>query len=410
MQKTFLEFFAGIGLFRLGLELEGWTCLWANDITQDKFDTYAANFGGEDFFVGDVWKVNAGDLPAPAALATASFPCTDLSVAGEREGLKGSESGTVGAFLNILHALRRKKRAPPLVVLENVVGLLTSHEGADVRGLVWELNRAGYTVDLVLIDAVHFVPQSRPRVFLIGVDDKLAPRFFTATSSTCDELEFRAILNESHDLRPRVVRDTVMSSVDLRWGIRRLPKLPTHKHRLADLVEDMPDESPHWWAADQVSRLLSQMSEKHISTVNIWKQADSYRYGTVYRRVRKTGSMAELRSDGIAGCLRTPRGGSSKQIVVRAGRGRVDARWMTPREYGRLQGVPDSFVHSDNPTKAYFGYGDAVCVPVIRWLASKYAVPALELVSSPRRVGGVWGSAGARRVSYRSRKVRKLSD
>lgn len=76
-----------------------------------------------------------------------------------------------------------------------------------------------------------------------------------------------------------------------------------------------------------------------------------------------------MRTDGLAGCLRTPKGGSSKQIVLRAGNGEVRARWMTPREYGRLQGVPDSFIIPENDIDAYFGFGDAVCVPAVEWLA-----------------------------------------
>ena len=98
------------------------------------------------------------------------------------------------------------------------------------------------------------------------------------------------------------------------------------------------------------------------------KDNNKYFYGTLYRRVRNGTTFAELRYDGIAGCLRTPRGGSSKQIIVRSGKGENRFRWMTPREYGRLQGVPDDFWTPENNNKAYFGYGDAVCVPAISWI------------------------------------------
>jgi DNA (cytosine-5)-methyltransferase 1 len=80
-------------------------------------------------------------------------------------------------------------------------------------------------------------------------------------------------------------------------------------------------------------------------------------------------SMAELRTDGVAGCLRTPRGGSSKQILICAGKGSWSVRLLTPREYARLQGVRDTFLLPDNANKGYFAMGDAVCVPVIRFIA-----------------------------------------
>lgn len=90
--------------------------------------------------------------------------------------------------------------------------------------------------------------------------------------------------------------------------------------------------------------------------------------GTIYRRVREGKSRSEIRTDGLAGCLRTPRGGSSKQIVFTAGKGKIGMRWMTPREYARLQGCPDYPIEV-NRNEALWGFGDAVCVPVISWIA-----------------------------------------
>jgi DNA (cytosine-5)-methyltransferase 1 len=90
--------------------------------------------------------------------------------------------------------------------------------------------------------------------------------------------------------------------------------------------------------------------------------------GTIYRRVREGRSRSEIRTDGLAGCLRTPRGGSSKQIVFLAGEGKIRMRWMNPREYARLQGCPDYPITVDR-NEALWGFGDAVCVPVIGWIA-----------------------------------------
>ena len=88
--------------------------------------------------------------------------------------------------------------------------------------------------------------------------------------------------------------------------------------------------------------------------------------------MRKGKTTAEVRFDGIAGCLRTPRGGSSKQILARSGKGAIDFRLLTPREYARLQGVNDEFILSENDNESFFAMGDAVCVPAISWIAQNY--------------------------------------
>jgi DNA (cytosine-5)-methyltransferase 1 len=100
-------------------------------------------------------------------------------------------------------------------------------------------------------------------------------------------------------------------------------------------------------------------------------------YATVFRRVRKDRSMAEVRTDGVAGCLRTPRGGSGRQILIEAGKGRFAVRLITPRECARLMGAPDFTIKAPQ-NQAFFGFGDAVCVPVIRWIGDNYLSPLFE--------------------------------
>src|SRR5271165_3154608 len=93
--KTFCEFFAGIGLVREGLELSGWECVYANDISGRKQEAYEARFGKSDHFhLGDVWNTDEvlRRIPARPALATASFPCIDMSLAGHYRGLDGDHS------------------------------------------------------------------------------------------------------------------------------------------------------------------------------------------------------------------------------------------------------------------------------------------------------------------------------
>ena len=84
--------------------------------------------------------------------------------------------------------------------------------------------------------------------------------------------------------------------------------------------------------------------------------------------------MAELRTDGIAGCLRTPRGGSGRQILFKAGKGEYHVRLLTPRECARLMGA-DNFKIKATTNQALFGFGDAVCVPAVRWITENYLNP-----------------------------------
>lgn len=356
MRKTFVEFFAGIGLIRQGLEAAGWKAELATDIDEKKLTMYADNFDDADekYILADIDHLRSYDIPS-VELATASFPCTDLSLAGNRRGLAGEQSGTFWAFTRLLGELNGRR--PPLLLIENVPGFVTSHKGQDFRDAIMALNQLGYACDAFVLNAVNFVPQSRLRVFLVGVYDAPATR---------DNFE-RLAARDTCLLSPRLT-SFINSNQDLKWHVLNLPRPPTRRTSLASILEKLPENSPRWWEAKRARYLLDQMSPSHRKIVRALQRADKEGYATVYRRVRFGQSMAEVRADGIAGCLRTPRGGSSRQIVVVAGQGRVRVRFMTPREYAILMGAPDYAIDvPDN--QAYFGFGDAVCVPAITWIA-----------------------------------------
>lgn len=356
-EKNFAEFFAGIGLMRIGLERAGWRINFANDIDEDKRRMYHDHFGNTgEFVLGDVHKLEASDIP-DIALATASFPCNDLSLAGARKGLIGEQSSAFWGFIDVLSKMGRRR--PPIVLLENVTGFLTSEDGNDFREALLALNRLGYAVDALIIDAARFVPQSRQRLFVVA----------TKTSNI-------SALNETpkfyqSDCRPPALADFIMWNADINWRIRQLPSLPTSNARLSDILQDLSPNSEMWWSCERAQYLLNQMSPKHRAQAEAMIQGSRTTYGTVFRRVRNERSMAELRTDGIAGCLRTPRGGSGRQILFEAGRGRFAVRLLTPRECARLMGA-DDFIIRTTLNQALFGFGDAVCVPVIEWIAHNY--------------------------------------
>jgi DNA (cytosine-5)-methyltransferase 1 len=361
MKKTFAEFFAGIGLMRMGLELGGWEILFANDIDEQKREMYFANFpdAGRHFLLGDIHKISAPQIPM-VALATASFPCNDLSLAGSREGLDGENSSAFWGFIKIIRNM--KERRPPLLLIENVPGFLTSNEGRDFEDAMLALNDLGYAVDPLILDASRFVPQSRQRLFVVCLKQKqteaeeIHEHFFQSTT------------------RPEALADFVFSHPDINWRIRKLPEPPNRIKNLEDILENLPENSEKWWSEDRAVYLLNQMSHKHRAIADRMIAGEDWSYGTVFRRVRNDRSMAELRTDGIAGCLRTPRGGSGRQILFKAGKGEYHVRLITPRECARLMGA-DNFKIKAEANQALFGFGDAVCVPAVKWITENYLNP-----------------------------------
>jgi len=362
--RTVAEFFAGIGLMRLGLEQAGWRVQFANDIDPQKAAMYRANFpdAAAHFCLGDIHQIPASEIPS-VTLATASFPCNDLSLAGGREGLHGENSSAFWGFVNILRNM--KNRRPLLVLIENVPGFLTSRGGRDFEDAMLALNDLGYSVDPFCLDAAWFVPQSRQRIFVVGIrtppydSSALHDRFFESR------------------VRPTVLADFIFSHPDINWQLRNLPEPPKGGWLLEDILEDLPPRAVEWWSAERAEYLLNQMSPRHRKIADAMIAGTAWSYGTVFRRVRNDRSMAELRTDGLAGCLRTPRGGSGRQILFRAGKGKYQVRLLTPRECARLMGAPDFKI--DVPVnQALFGFGDAVCVPAVRWIGEHYLNPLLE--------------------------------
>ena len=358
------EFFAGIGLVRLAVEWSGGEVVFANDIEPSKEALYAANFGGDHFRLDDVRRIEGGDIP-DVDLATASFPCTDLSLAGNRAGLRVEQSGTFWEFARVLREM--DERRPRAVLLENVPGFATSHGGDDLRQAVAELNDLGYVCDLFVLNARHFVPQSRPRLFIVGA----AP----SAEDHCD-------LTPS-ELRPPWLCRFIEAADRLAIATRCTQSPPSEERLLSSVVERLTGDDPAWWDDERAQRFLSSLSPLQTERVEALRRADETTWRTAYRRTRQGRAVWEVRPDAISGCLRTARGGSSKQALIEVGDGRFRVRWATPREYARLQGVPDTFrLDAVTRNQALFGLGDAVCVPAVAWVIEQAVKPFL---ASPAR-------------------------
>jgi len=361
--RPFYEFFAGGGMARLGLD-SGWSCVFANDFDPIKAATYRANFPGDaaHFHEGDVWKLAPGDLPGRADLAWASSPCQDFSLAGARAGLTGGRSSAFFGFWRLIEALDDAGRAPRLIVIENVVGLLTSHGGADFAALGAALSARGYRFGALEIDAATVLPQSRPRVFVIAARE--VPAGLTGDSAF-------------HTRAVKAAHAALPAEVAANWVWWRLATPPARNTDLAAMLE--PDDAVAWHSPEETARLTGLMGPLHRARL---AAVSGRAVGAVFRRTRiedgRATQRAEVRFDGLAGCLRTPRGGSSRQAIVVVEGGAVRSRLLSPREAARLMGLPDSYRLPKTTTGALHVTGDGVAAPVVRWLARELLEPLLK--------------------------------
>lgn len=361
------EFFAGGGMARLGLGPH-WDCRFANDCDRGKAEAYRAAFGHRPD-TRDVANLKAGDLPGTPDLVWASPPCQDLSLAGRREGLGASRSGAFFAFWRLMQDLQRERRAPGLVVIENVTGLLTSNAGNDFRRLCAALGEADYRFGALVQDAADFLPQSRPRLFLIAVKEgRAVPAALIAPAGPDNR-------------RVAAARDGLHASVRENWIDWSLPAPPKRTARLADLLDRDVGESA-WLTPEKTARLVAQMDAGNRARLDAALSSKLETTGTIFRRTRRVNGQrvqrAEIRFDGVAGCLRTPGGGSSRQILAVIADGRLRTRLLTPRETARLMGLPDSYPLPKVATQAYRLTGDGVAVPVVDWLNRHLLLPLLE--------------------------------
>ena len=374
--KTFCEFFAGIGLVGEALRRSGWACVYANDIEPKKRQVFEAHFGSTSHYhLADVWQTAdvVSRIGGRPFLATASFPCTDLSLAGHWRGLDGAESSAFFGFTRVLDSLA--DRRPPLVMLENVPGLLTASNGRDFPTAVGVLADLGYWVDAFILDARAFVPQSRPRLFIIGAAGQLdLPGMVRQRPGLFGSAAWEHAVAAAPGVRPpslvQAMRSTELATG---WFTTPLTAPPVGAHRLVDVID--LDAGQDWWDETRVADHRAMMHGYHRTTVDAHVAAGHTWVGTIYRRTRRGEVRAEVRFDGVAGCLRTTKGGSARQIVCAAIDGRLRMRWMSPREYARLQGAGDFVLDGSTDHQAMFGFGDAVCVPVVQWIDEQVLTP-----------------------------------
>jgi DNA (cytosine-5)-methyltransferase 1 len=363
LSPSFYEFFCGGGMARLGLG-SGWTCVLANDNDPQKIRNYVVNFGGRGSALCDVANLKPSALPT-ADVAWLSPPCQDLSEAGEGAGLDGERSGSFRPCARLLEALRAEGRAPRVITYESVTGLLSERQAKDFAEVCDAFAALGYRFGVLVVDAALFVPQSRPRVFIIGIDAALP-------------IPTALLDNEpSHPFHPPpLVAALRRQKAPALWW--RLPVPPARNAALIDVLEDGP---PHflWDAPAETAKKISMMDANNLAKLNIAKRDGKLVVGGLYRRTRGKGaekrSAWEVRFDDVAGCLRMPTGGSSIQTVMIVECDAVRTRRLSAREAARLMGVGDDYRLPDNYLEAYGLMADGLVVPVVRHLAAHILEP-----------------------------------
>jgi len=342
------EFFAGSGLVAYGLK-GMFRPVWSNDICPKKASVYKANFTGEHFVVGDIKNISGVGLPF-AHLSWASFPCQDLSLAGSLGGIDAKRSGLIWEWLRILGEM---PNPPALLLIENVAGLLSAKSGANYTKLHYSLLKLGYKSGAMLIDAVHFVPQSRSRVFVVAVQKDMP------------------IPIELQDTEPNWLHNKAAADLGRvlpEWIWWRVGKPERRRTRLVDVIDfSLPYDK------DDVLKLISPRHQEKLD------EAEDI-IATGYRRTRNGKQCMELRFDGVAGCLRTPEGGSSKQFLIAKKNDELHARLLSPREAARLMGAPDSYYLPDTYNDGYKAMGDAVALPVAAFVGREILVKLAEAV------------------------------
>lgn len=345
-----LDFFAGSGLVSHALS-PYFKEAWANDICPKKAAVFKANHGDAPFALGSITCVRGTSLP-PAFLSWASFPCQDLSLAGSCKGIRADRSGLVWEWLRVMDEMPER---PPLLAAENVVGLVSANGGANYRQLHEALTKRGYRVGAVLLDAIHWLPHSRPRIFVIALDAHRS-------------LPQKCVTDRPTWAQPGPIQKVAAGLEGWVWW--KLPKPGERSLRLSDIVDfSLPCHD------DSMSRKnLAMIPPAHLHRL----QGCGLLALPGYKRIRNKKQVLELRFDDAAGCLRTPSGGSSRQYLVIRQKTGWRTRVLSPREAARLMGAPETYLLPGTRNDGYKAMGDAVAVPVADFLAKHLLFPLAE--------------------------------
>lgn len=362
--------FSGIGGFEKGIQQAADKLnidikyVFASENDKYARQIYRKNFGVEPH--GDITKIKASNVPDHDILC-GGFPCQDLSIAGEREGLCGARSGL---FFDIIRILREKQ--PELVFLENVEGLLSSSKGWDFARIIIELESVGYTCEWQVLNTKAFLPQTRKRVFIIGHltgSERSGRKIFPIGQSgkVDNEKEPKVYTIDANYYKGQAKQSQTMILCDS--GIHRETQLRN---------ETIPPLRANTGAGHNNIICHSTFPRNSVSgqggTGHL--QRDN---GLVYCCDAANNISVEI--SGIVKCITGgghSGGNHSDMTVLKTIK---NIRRLTPKEVERLQGFPDGWTSEGldddgnivkiSDTQRYKACGNAVSVPVIEFISER---------------------------------------
>lgn len=298
--------------------------IFVSELDEPACKTYRANFDDPFAIAGDITKISANEVP-DFDICLAGFPCQAFSLAGRRKGFdddhKGRARGTL--FFDTLRICTDRKNKPKVIFCENVKGLPIHDKGRTLQTILGALREDGYVPFYKVLNSKNYgVPQNRERIYIVAFREDIAPATF---------------------------------------------EFPTHagkKKTISDILEDAPI-SPKYYLSDVYMETLRRHRAHH----------ESLGHGFGY----------EIRDlDGIAGTIVCGGMGRERNLIVdhrehsmvpvtriKGEINKEDIRKMTPREWARLQGFPDSYKLVLADTQLYKQFGNSVTVPVIKAIAKR---------------------------------------
>jgi DNA (cytosine-5)-methyltransferase 1 len=310
---TFIDLFAGIGGFRLAFQKAKCKCVFTSEWDKNAQKTYEANFGEVPF--GDITMINEKEIPKHDILV-GGFPCQPFSLAGvskknslgRKHGFADETQGTL--FYDIVRIL--KERKPKAFLLENVKNLYSHDKRRTYEVINRALKELGYFVFDQIIDAKHYVPQHRERIFIVG----FSKEYF----------------------KESIVFD--------------FPKPPKVGRRVADILEKNPDEK--YTLTDNLWKYLQQYAKKHQ------EKGNGFGFGLVDKNKITRTLSARYHKDG-------------SEILIPQGKGK-NPRRLSPEECRSLMGYPEKFIIRGtgvSDTQLYRQFGNSVAVPVVEAIAEQ---------------------------------------
>lgn len=322
---TFIDLFAGVGGFRIAMQQEGGLCTFASEIDKGARATYRDNFGITPF--GDITKDETkAMIPQSFDILCGGFPCQAFSFAGHRKGFEDAlQRGTL--YKQIVEIAR--KHQPKAIFCENVKGLLSCAEGQALQTITQDIEGAGYHIvfDSILDSMKYGVPQHRERLYIVALRNDL----------------FEA-----------------MHQRNLAFPAKPEPIPGQHPRTIGDILEEGPVPKSYYLGQNYLNTLIRHRA----------RHADSGNSGFGY--------IVRERDD-IAGTLMCGGMGRERNMIrdenqldwkptpkMLGGMNDQHLRFLTVREWARLQGFPDYFSVPTSIQAGYRQFGNCVTVKTVR--------------------------------------------